>query len=841
VLVQRYTIAETGQFLSERVGVAMMHRYKVIVGFLRIALVCLVLTGTLGAVASTAQAATLLPAPTLISPSNGATGVSTRPNFSWSAVPGANYYWLTVATNPAYLPTDPNAYGASDCVIGSNGIGISNTSYTPASGVLSQGTTYYWEVQAYHGSDALHPDQQGNYSSQWQFTTASAVTLLPAPALVSPSDGATGVSTTPTFQWSSVSGADYYGLYIRDITSGEGPIVFDSEVNYGPIYGTSLNLPSGYLSSGKTYRWNMRSHNSAGWGTSFSTGWTFSTQAPQPAISYSPSSLNFTTTQGGVNPPSQTLNIWNSGSGSLNWSISDDALWLTLGPSSGTSTGETDAVTASVSISDMSSGSYNATIIISASGATNTPRTVAVSLTISQAQETVTTPNTPTGPTNGQVNQSLAYSTSGASSNLGHSPEYRFDWGDSNYSSWSSLTTASHSWSTQGTYTVRSQARCSTHTSIVSGWSSALSVNITAPNQYTLTLNISGQGTTDPVAGTYTYNQGTQVAITASAASGWKFDHWGGDASGTSTSTTITMNSNKSVVAYFQQEIVSSGSISVNSNPSGASFSLSGPTSYSGVTPWSVDNAPAGNYTITWEAISSYATPSLETRNLPQDGSISFYGSYQATPLLGATLRIPNTIRVLRVSSGQIEEVDFQSYVKSVLPNEWYASWDMNALRAGAMAVKTYAWYWCINQKYPGKGYDVRDDAWDQIYKPGTLHTRTNLAVDETWGWIMTRQGNIFQAQYIDGTQGSPDPISAETGKTYLGRMSQWGTQYLAENGKDWQSILRYYYDPIEIVLPESSNVNAGPENIPPEEAPQSIIEKIQETIDRILNFLGFK
>ena len=45
--------------------------------------------------------ALLLPAPTLLNPSNGAVGVSTTPTFSWSAVTGANRYWLMVATNEA--------------------------------------------------------------------------------------------------------------------------------------------------------------------------------------------------------------------------------------------------------------------------------------------------------------------------------------------------------------------------------------------------------------------------------------------------------------------------------------------------------------------------------------------------------------------------------------------------------------------------------------------------------------------------------------------------------------------------------------------------------------------
>ena len=103
---------------------------------------------------------------------------------------------------------------------------------------------------------------------------------------------------------------------------------------------------------------------------------------PFPIIGYSPSSFSFTAEEGGANPSDQTLSIWNAGTETLNWSVSDDAAWLSLDPTSGSSTGETDTVTLSVDISGMSAGDYDADITITAPGATNTPVTVPVSLTI---------------------------------------------------------------------------------------------------------------------------------------------------------------------------------------------------------------------------------------------------------------------------------------------------------------------------------------------------------------------------------------------------------------------------------------------------------------------------
>src|SRR3989338_6727119 len=70
----------------------------------------------------------LLSAPTLSSPTNGATGISTTPTFSWSSVSGANKYWLMVATSSSVFPTDVNASSCSSFIISVNTTSTSQTS-----------------------------------------------------------------------------------------------------------------------------------------------------------------------------------------------------------------------------------------------------------------------------------------------------------------------------------------------------------------------------------------------------------------------------------------------------------------------------------------------------------------------------------------------------------------------------------------------------------------------------------------------------------------------------------------------------------------------------------------
>ena len=61
---------------------------------------------------------------------------------------------------------------------------------------------------------------------------------------------------------------------------------------------------------------------------------------------------------------SATFEIWNSGTGTLDYTLSESASWLSLSPSSGSSTGEKDLITVSVDTTGLSDGSYSESIEI---------------------------------------------------------------------------------------------------------------------------------------------------------------------------------------------------------------------------------------------------------------------------------------------------------------------------------------------------------------------------------------------------------------------------------------------------------------------------------------------
>ncbi len=68
---------------------------------------------------------------------------------------------------------------------------------------------------------------------------------------------------------------------------------------------------------------------------------------------------------------------------------------------------------------------------------------------------------------------------------------------------------------------------------------------------FQLTTSTTGNGSINPVSGTYDY--GTNVTLTAIPDAGYAFDGWSGDATGSSNPTTVTMNSHKNIVASFSE------------------------------------------------------------------------------------------------------------------------------------------------------------------------------------------------------------------------------------------------------------------------------------------------
>jgi formylglycine-generating enzyme required for sulfatase activity len=99
-----------------------------------------------------------------------------------------------------------------------------------------------------------------------------------------------------------------------------------------------------------------------------------------PILSVSTETLDFSDTL-----TSLTLGITNSGTGTLSWTVTDNQSWLTVDPTSGTTTTESDVIAATVDRSGLTPGGYTGTVTISAGG--KTAQEVAVQMTVPEPPE----------------------------------------------------------------------------------------------------------------------------------------------------------------------------------------------------------------------------------------------------------------------------------------------------------------------------------------------------------------------------------------------------------------------------------------------------------------------
>ena len=92
--------------------------------------------------------------------------------------------------------------------------------------------------------------------------------------------------------------------------------------------------------------------------------------------------------------------------------------------------------------------------------------------------------------------------------------------------------------------------------------------------------------------------------------------------------------------------------------------------------------------------------------------------------------------------------VDAELYFKGVLPSEVYPSWHEEALKAAAVATRTYT-YKSIGGKHSSYGIDLCTTTCCQVYSGITkCQNSTNKAVDATQNQVLTYGGSLITAVY---------------------------------------------------------------------------------------------
>ena len=156
--------------------------------------------------------------------------------------------------------------------------------------------------------------------------------------------------------------------------------------------------------------------------------------------------------------------------------------------------------------------------------------------------------------------------------------------------------------------------------------------------------------------------------------------------------------------------------------------------------------------------------------------------------------------RLLLIAQGNkllaINYVDLEQYLASVVGSEMSAAAPMEALKAQAIAARSYA---LVHTFRPAaQWFDVTSGERHQAYKGiATEYNTTHQAVSETAGEILSSQGGVVESLYA-ATQEIVDRAHKGAG------MSQTGAYAYANQGYDYRQILAVYYPGVAIAKLES-------------------------------------
>ncbi len=172
-----------------------------------------------------------------------------------------------------------------------------------------------------------------------------------------------------------------------------------------------------------------------------------------------------------------------------------------------------------------------------------------------------------------------------------------------------------------------------------------------------------------------------------------------------------------------------------------------------------------------------------------------------------------------------INQVELEDYLKGVVPSEMPSGWELEALKAQAIAARSYA---LANLgKRASLGYDLKDTPEDQAYGGASAETvKTNEAVDSTSGLVLTYNMKVVPAYYSASAGGQTINASAAWGNDLpfirsvpsydenvkknghgVG-MSQHGANNLAKQGYNAYQILSYFFQNVKFARVNENSMN---------------------------------
>ncbi len=188
---------------------------------------------------------------------------------------------------------------------------------------------------------------------------------------------------------------------------------------------------------------------------------------------------------------------------------------------------------------------------------------------------------------------------------------------------------------------------------------------------------------------------------------------------------------------------------------------------------------------------------------------------------------VPSTVRV-GMLDGTIVTMTMDEYLKGVVPHEMSPSWPLEALKAQAVAARSYA---ATNRKHAAEGYDVCTTTHCQYWAP-THYDTTDVAVDATHGQAALYDGSIIYAFYhghCDGRtrsyrevwgDGSVDIPYLQSVECPCGYEQLWGhgvgmcqegaRAMARDQGSDYVEILQHYYAGVTVEGPTPNLITSA-------------------------------
>lgn len=195
------------------------------------------------------------------------------------------------------------------------------------------------------------------------------------------------------------------------------------------------------------------------------------------------------------------------------------------------------------------------------------------------------------------------------------------------------------------------------------------------------------------------------------------------------------------------------------------------------------------------------------------------------------------TIRVL-MPNDTVTELPLEEYLRGVVPAEMPALWPMQALKAQAIAARTYATYAIAHPHYdnvddPARGADICTTTHTQTYNPAKIHPNTDRAIRQTAGMLIlydsevpcdVQRGEPIQAFYSANCGGltkdnatvwggEPRPYLIPVDCPNFGQknghgvgLCQWGARDMAIEGDTYVQILHHYYSKVTLSPPPEGN-----------------------------------